>query len=193
MLGKKGLALTDITSALGGDFMLAALADTTATTDTTRKKLNIYFVATLADPSKLMQLAAKASANNGAVTDTGQMAKMKKLLEKIVIRDNMLVISGSKDMATEYFTSPDRRSTNLLDDAKGMQSAVIDLKAVSAYIQATMSNNPKAMLAARICEKLDKIRIENGILDGDNTVLTFEIDTGDPSTNSLKTLVGLLH
>ena len=192
MLGKKGLSITDITSALGGDFMIAALGDTTAATDTTKKKLNIYFVATLGDPSKLMQLAAKASAN-GAATDTAQMAKMKKLLDKIVIRGNTLVISGSKEMAQKYFDSADRRPTSLLDDSKGMQTFVVDLKACGAFVQATMSNNPKAMLAARIFERLDKVRIENGVLDGDNMVLTFEIDTGDPSTNSLKTLVGLLH
>lgn len=193
MLGKKGLALTDITSALGGDFMLAALADTTASTDTTKKRLNIYFVATLGDPAKLMQLAAKASANPGAMTDTAQMAKMKKLMDKMVIRDNMLVISGSKEMAQNYFSNADRRSTALLDDSKGMQTAVIDLKAVSAFIMSTMSNNPKAMLAARVFEKLDRIQIDNGILEGDNTVLTFQIITGDSSTNSLATLVGLLH
>ncbi len=195
MLAKKGLAVTDITSALGGDFMLAVLGDTTAATDTTKKKINFYFVATLGDPAKLMQLAAKASAsaNTGAETDTAQMAKMKKLMEKMVIRDNKLVIAGSKEMAQNYFTTQDHRSTSLLDGTKGMQVAVVDLKALSTFIQATMSANPKAMLAARLAEKLDKIEIDNGFLEGDNSVITFQIITGDPSTNSLKTLVGLLH
>ena len=193
LLGQKGLTITDITSALGGDFMLAALGDTTNATDTTKKRVNILFVATLGDPAKLMQLAAKASANTGTEPDTAHMAMMKKLMDKMVIRDNKLVISKSKEMAQSYFTTQDHRSTALFDDSKGMQTAVIDLKACSAFILATMSDNPKAMLAARIAEKLDKIQIDNGFLEGDNTVVTVQIITGDPSTNSLKTLVGLLH
>jgi hypothetical protein len=33
----------------------------------------------------------------------------------------------------------------------------------------------------------------SGLSDNGNTEVTFQIITGDPSTNSLKTLVSLLH
>jgi hypothetical protein len=49
------------------------------------------------------------------------------------------------------------------------------------------------MVAARVFEKLDKIEFTNGKMDGNNMSITFQIVTGDPSTNSLKTLLSLLH
>jgi hypothetical protein len=49
------------------------------------------------------------------------------------------------------------------------------------------------MIFARVLEKLDKIELKSSLGDGDNMVATFQIITGDPSTNSLKTLVGIMH
>jgi hypothetical protein len=135
-----------------------------------------------------MQISAKLMASS---TDTAKASKMKKLADKMMIRDNLLVISSSHEMAQKYFTNTTRRPTDLLD-GKRMQYAMIDLKAVSAFAAVALSNNPKAMIAARILEKLDKIEISSSLTDG-NTVVTFQIITGDPSTNSLKTLVSLLH
>lgn len=193
MLGKKGLNIDDISGAIGGDFLVAALGDTTTTTDTAKKKLDIYFVATLGDPSKLMRLSAKMMAGAGAA-DTAKAAKMKKLADKMVIRDNLLVISNSKEMALKYLDNTDRRSTALLGDAdKSVAAIVIDLKAVSAFMTATQSGNPKSMVIARVLEKLDKVEVSSRLSDEGNTVGTFQIITGDPSTNSLKTIVSLLH
>jgi hypothetical protein len=131
--------------------------------------------------------------NGGALDDTARMAKMKKLANNLVIRDNMLVISGSKEMAQKYFSNTDRRSTDLIDDSKSMQTFVVNLKAVSTFLGTSKSNDPKAMIFARILEKLDKIELKSSLQDGVNTVTTFQIVTGDPSTNSLKTLVSVLH
>ena len=191
VLGKEGLSVNDLSAVFGGDILFAAVGDTTAITDTTKKKVKMYFVATLGDPTKLMQLTAKLAAAGNASTDTAKAARMKKLADKMMIRDNLLVISGSHEMAQKYFDNSTRRPTDLLD-GKRMQYAMVDLKAASALVTATMSNNPKALMAARILEKLDKIEIGSSLTDG-NTVVTFQIVTGDPSTNSLKTLVGLLH
>jgi hypothetical protein len=188
ILGKQGLSVNDLSAVFGGDILFAAAGDTTAITDTTKKKVNMYFVATLGDPAKLMQISAKLMASS---TDTAKASKMKKLADKMMIRDNLLVISSSHEMAQKYFTNTTRRPTDLLD-GKRMQYAMIDLKAVSAFAAVALSNNPKAMIAARILEKLDKIEISSSLTDG-NTVVTFQIITGDPSTNSLKTLVSLLH
>jgi hypothetical protein len=191
-LAKSGLSIEDISSIFGGDFLIAALADTTATTDTVKKKVNVYFVMTLGDPAKLLQLTAKLAAAGNGSADTGKMAMMKKLGDKMVIRDNTLVISGSREMAQKYFDNQSRRPTDLIDD-KSVQTVVVDLKAVSAYLSTSMTNDPKAMIFARILEKLDKIELKSSLGDGDNMVATFQIITGDPSTNSLKTLVGLMH
>jgi len=190
MLGKKGLSIGDITPIFGGDLMVAALADTTATTDTTKKKINFYFVATLGDPSKMMQLAGKLASGNSPIDDTSAMAKMKKLADKIVVRDNLLVISGSKEMAKKYLDNQDRRSTSLLDDDKSSYAMAVDLKAVSKFVAATMTGNPKALLIARVIEHLDKVELTSK-MNGNNTVMTFQIVTGDTSTNSLKTLISL--
>jgi hypothetical protein len=192
ILGKKGLSVSDISGIFGGDFLIAALADTTATTDTTKKKVQVYFVATLGDPAKMMQVAAKVVASNGVSEDTAQMAKMKKLADKLVIRDNLLVISGSKELANKYFDNQARRPTGPIETDKSFQRLVIDLKAVSTYAAASMASNPKAMVMARILQQLDKVEL-NSMSDGNNTVMTFQIVTGDPSTNSLKTLVSLMH
>jgi hypothetical protein len=194
VLGKSGLSISDISSAFGGDFLVAAVGDTTAMTDTAKKKVDFYFVATLGDPAKLQQLTTKLMANNGkAPGDTAGMAKMKKLANNLAIRDNMLVISGSKEKAQKYFSNTDRRPTDLIEDSKSMQTFVVNLKAVSTFIGTSMSNDPKAMIFARILEKLDKIELNSSMPDGVNTVTTFQIVTGDPSTNSLKTLVSILH
>ena len=197
MLGKKGLAINDITAAFGGDFLFAALGDSTAMTDTTKKKVNFYFVATLGDPSKIMQLASKLMANNSNTTmDSAAMAKlakMKKFADKIVVQDNILVISSSREMAQQYFANHDRRSTDLLGDNNSIQRITIDLKAVSGFIGQSMSGDPKAMIAARVLEKLDKIDFSNGMPDGNNMSMTFQIVTNDPSTNSLATLMSILH
>jgi hypothetical protein len=190
-LAKQGLSVSDISAVFGGDILIAVLGDTTAITDTTKKTINPYFVATLGDPAKMMQVAARLAAASN-ITDTAKAAKMKKMVDKMVIRDNMLVISSSKEMAQKYFDNTTRRPIDLPDGKSG-QYLKIDLKAVSAFAAATMSNNPKAMLAARVFEKLDKIEMTSGLSESGNTIVTFQIVTGDPSTNSLKTLVSLLH
>jgi hypothetical protein len=56
-----------------------------------------------------------------------------------------------------------------------------------------MANNPKMMLFVRVLEKMDKIELKTTMPDGNNLNVTFQIVTGDPSTNSLKTIVSLLH
>jgi hypothetical protein len=191
VLGKQGLSVNDLSAIFGGDILIAAVSDTTAIADTTKKKVNMYFVATLGDPAKLMQLTAKLMAANNSI-DTAKAAKMKKLANRMVIRDNILVISSSKEMAQKYFDNPDRRPI-IIPDNKTPQYLTVDLKAVSTFLAASMSNNPKAMIFARILEKLDKIEMTSGLSDSGNTEVTFQIITGDPTTNSLKTLVSLLH
>ena len=39
----------------------------------------------------------------------------------------------------------------------------------------------------------DKIVFTNGVMDGDNTIADLQILTGDPGTNSLETLMSILH
>jgi hypothetical protein len=190
MLRKQGLTVSDLSAIFGGDILIAAVGDTTAITDTTKKKVNIYFVATLGDPAKLMQLTSKLMA--GGNTDTAMASRMKKLANRMVIRDNIFVISSSKEMAQKYFDNTARRPI-IIPDIKSPQFLTVDLKAVSTFVAASMSNNPKAMIFARILEKLDKIEMTSGLSDNGNTEVTFQIITGDPSTNSLKTLVSLLH
>lgn len=191
LLGKHGLTINDVSNVFGGDFLFAALGDTTATTDTAKKRFDFYLVVTLGDRSKLTQLSAKLMA--GAKDDPAKTAKMKKLSDKMVIHDNMLVVSNTREMAQKYFDNQARRPTDLIPGDKTFQCLAVDLKAVSAFITVTQSNNPKSMVFARILEKLDKVELTTHLSDDNNTVTTFQIATGDPSTNSLKTLVGLMH
>lgn len=193
MLEKKGLSITDIAGAIGGDFLVAVLGDTSAVADTAKKKINFYVVATLGDPAKLMQIAAKMGASGGSTTDTAGTAKMKKLADKLVIQDNMLVVSGTREMAQQYFSNHDRRSTALAGDDNSPVRIAVDLKAVGSFIGQSMASNPKAMIFTRILEKLDKIDFSSTMPDGNNLTMTFQIITAEPSTNSLSTLMSILH
>ncbi|HET6253198.1 MAG TPA: hypothetical protein VFE32_03965 [Puia sp.] len=194
MLQKKGLSIDDFTSAFSGDFLVAALApDSVATTDTAKKKVRFYLVAGVNDPAKLMQLASKLSGVATANPDTSKPHPFKDFANKMVVQDNLLVISGSREQAMSYFTHPGRRSTDNIDVSNNMQSLVIDMKAISNYIGSSMASDPKAMIFARILEKLDKITLTSGLMDGDNTEMTFQIITAEPSNNSLATLLSILH
>ena len=192
MLGKKGLTINDISAVIGGDFLVAALADTAAATDTAKKKINFYVVATLGDPAKLMTIAAKA-AGGGGTMDTAGMAKMKKLMEKLVIQDNLLVVSTTHELALQYVNNHDHRSTALAGEDNNPMHVAIDLKAVSAYLSHSGTSDPKLLVFARVLEKLEKIDFTGGVTDDTNYTLTFQIVTGDPSTNSLATLLNLMH
>lgn len=193
MLAKKGLSIDDITAIFGGDILIAAIApDSVSTTDTAKKKINFYFVASISDPSKLMQLATKLSASAAANPDTAKAGPFKNLAGKMVVQDNLVVISGNREQARKYFTHTDRRPTDMIGNDNDMQRIVIDLKAVGSFIGSSMGSDPKAMIFARILEKLDRIGFTNG-MDGNNSEATFQIVTAEPSTNSLATLMSILH
>jgi hypothetical protein len=118
---------------------------------------------------------------------------MKKLADKLVIRDNMLVVSSTREMAQQYFSNHDRRSTALAGDDNSPVRIAVDLKAVGSFIGQSMASNPKAMIFTRILEKLDKIDFSSTMPDGNNLTMTFQIITAEPSTNSLSTLMSILH
>jgi hypothetical protein len=111
----------------------------------------------------------------------------------MVVQDNLLVISNSREQAQAYFTHTDRRPTDNIGDDNDIQRLVIDLKAVGSFIGNSMTGDPKAMIFARILEKLDKITFSNGAMDGNNSEATFQIITAEPDTNSLATLMSILH
>ncbi len=196
MLAAKGLTLDDVTSLLGGDFLFAALApDSASTTDTTKKKINFYFVTTLGDPAKFMKVAARLSAfKDSTVTgpDSTKSKFFKDLGSKFVVRNDLLVISGSRELALKYFTHSDLRPTDQAGDDANSQSAVIDLKAVGAFLGASASNNPKAKMALHLLERLDTLAISTK-LEGNNRLISVQLTTNEPSTNSLSTLMSALH
>ena len=195
-LAKKGLSLDDFTAVLGGDFLVAALApDSVSATDTAKKKINFYFVTTLGDPVRLLNLAAKLSTLKDSTMTTPDTTKSKiykDLGSKIVVRKDLLVISRSKEQAQKYFSHTDRRSTDQAGDDANRQSVQIDFKALGAFLGTSASNNPKAMIAARLLEKLDKLTV-SGKLEGNNRLITVQLITAEPSINSLSTLMGILH
>lgn len=194
MLAKKGLSIDDFTGVFAGDILIAAIApDSASTTDTAKKKIDFYFVASISDPSKLTELATKLGATAAASSDTAKAGRLRNLANKMVVRDNLLVISNTREQAQDYFTHTDRRPTDNIGDNNDIQHLVIDLKAVSSFIGNSMAGNPKAMIFARILEKLDKITFSNGVMDGNNSEATFQIITAEPSTNSLATLMSILH
>ena len=190
MLQKKGLSFNDISAAFGGDVMLAAMAPDSAATDTARKKPTLFFVASIADPAKMMALSSKlAAAAPGS--DTGK-SPFKNIAANSYLQDNLLVISKSRDKAKSYFDHTDRRTVDLAGDDIHVMRVVINLKAVGTFIGSAMANDPKSMIFARISEKLDKFIINAG-LDGDNTITSFRITMADQSTNSLQTLMSIMH
>jgi hypothetical protein len=196
MLATKGLTLDDFTSVLGGDFLVAALApDSVSATDTAKKKINFYFVTTLGDPTRLLKLATRLSVfkdSTMTMQDTTKSKFFKDLGSKFIVQDNLLVISGSRELARKYFTHSDRRATDQAGDEGNRPSAVIDLKAVSAFLGTSASGSPKAMIAARLLEKLDRLTM-SGKLEGNNRLMTVQLITAEPSANSLNTLLSILH
>jgi hypothetical protein len=196
MLAAKGFALDDVTGLLGGDFLFAALApDSAIITDTTKKKINFYFVTTLGDPAKFMKLAARLSLfKDSTVTspDSTKSKFFKDLGSKFVVQNNLLVISGSRELALKYFSHADLRPTDQAGDGANRQSVVIDLKAVGAFLGANASNNPKAKMALHLVGKLDRLAISTK-LEGNNRLVTVQLITNEPSTNSLSTLMSVLH
>jgi hypothetical protein len=196
ILTAKGLALDDFTTVLGGDFLLAALApDSVSTTDTAKKKINFYFVTTLGDPVQLMKLAARLSVFKDSTmtsTDSTKSKFFKDLGSKFIVQKNLLVISGSRELALKYFTHADLRSTDQAGDDQNRQSVVIDLKAVGAFLGASASNNPKARMATHLLGRLDRLAI-SAKLEGNNRLMTVQLITNEPSTNSLSTLMSALH
>ena len=196
ILAAKGLTLDDLTTVLGGDFLLAALApDSVSTTDTAKKKINFYFVTTLGDPAQLMKLAAKLSVFKDSTmtgTDSTKSKFFKDLGSKFIVQKNLLVISGSRELALKYFTHADLRSTDQAGDDQNRQSVVIDLKAIGAFLGASASNNPKAKMATHLLERLDRLAI-SAKLEGNNRLMTVQLITNEPSTNSLSTLMSALH
>ena len=194
MFAKTGMTLEDFTAPFGGDILVAAIAtDSTITADSAKKKIKFYAVASIADQARLMALAAKLGAKANAAEDTAKHHPFRDLAKKMVIRDNILVISNSADDAGKYFSNQARRSTDLLGANNAMMRVVIDLKAVSSLVGSSMTSDPKMMIVARILDRLDKIIITNGVIEGDTMTLDFQITTGDPNTNSLETLLGIMH
>lgn len=194
MLAKHGLTMDEITAPFTGDVLVAAVVPQPANdADTAKKKIRFYFVAGITDPAKLMKLGAKLHAAAPPAADTSRKNPFRNIQKKMVIRDNLLVISNSREDAEKYFSNQNRRPTDLLGENNAMQRVVIDLKAVSALVGSSMSNDPKAMIASRILERLDKIVFTNGVMDGNNMIADLQILTGDPNTNSLETLMSILH
>jgi hypothetical protein len=196
ILATKNLTLDDLTSVLGGDFLIAILApDSASTTDTAKKKPNFYFVTTLGDPVHFLKLAGKLAVfKDSAMTmqDTTKSKFFKNFGSKFIVKDNLLVISGSRELAQKYFNHSDRRSTDQAGDEENRPSVVIDLKAITAFLGTGDSGSKKAMTAAHLLEKLNRLTV-SGKLEGNNRLMTVQLITAEPSTNSLGTLMSILH
>jgi Domain of unknown function (DUF4836) len=208
ILAAKGFTLDDFTAVLGGDFLFAAFApepvsttdtvsstDTLSKTDTAKKRINFYFVATLGDPAQLMKLAAKLSVfkdSTMTMRDSSKSKFFKDLGSKFIVRNNLLVISNSRELALKYFTHSDLRPTDQAGDDDNGQSIVVDLKATGAYLGTGPSNIPQVKMASHLLERLDRLTI-SAKLEGNNKLTTIQLITNEPSTNSLSTLMSILH
>jgi hypothetical protein len=198
ILSAKSLTISDFTGALNGDFLVAALAADSNSADTGKKKPTWYVVVGLNDPARLWQLAGKLSlfkdsTMNTAPDTTQKPNPFKNLGSKFVIRDNLLVISDSREKARQYFDHTGRRQTDQSDPAGGRIIISLNLKAVSSFLGNSGSGNPKTMMAARVLEKLDKFTISSSAGDGNNFRSSLQITMADPSANSLQTLLSIMH
>lgn len=117
-LATKNLSLADIGNAFTGDFLFAAVAP--PQTDSFQKpKPAIYVVTSINDPSALHKLSEmlKSAKDSTGDDSTGRKATTAgKIKNNFAMRDNILVYSGSKELAEGYFSNTEKRNVDLLTE-----------------------------------------------------------------------------
>src|SRR5258708_3462951 len=205
-LASKGLATDDIIRAFKGDILLAAVQPTDQPDDSTSgksKQPSIYIATTINDMPSFMKLAGKMnlmkdpSATSSGATDDSTSAPtlMDKAKLGYTLKDNILVISTSKQNADAWFSNTEKRSTDFIPALvkDNPFSLLVDLKTVMSFVKGmgngqTSDKNKKAF---QILDALNLFTLAGGAIKDGKVERTFELQLTNTSENTLRTLIGL--
>lgn len=184
-LSSKGLTIAEVMKAFKGDFLIAGLQPANQP-DTGKINPSLFFVTTIGDPGAFMKLAGKLKLGSDT---TGKMKNA------YTLKDNILVVGKTKELTDGYFSNTATRNTDLINDRvrNNLFSLVVDIKAITAFIQSEPTPSPKTQQALHFLGALDRVTFagggfHNGILES-----SFELKMADASENSLRSIFKLLH
>jgi hypothetical protein len=200
MLHNKTPDVARLINAFKGDFLLAAIApkgDTGA-----HAKPNFYFITTINDRTAFLDVAHQIHLIRdpaaGSMPDTGS-SMLGKLKPAYTIHDSICVFSRSHNLTDGYFTTTPHTPGLLSDDFRNNYfTAVVDIKAVLAFLQSASAGNNQNQQSAKSQEmkavlgQFDRFTVTLGLRHGNEMTSSFEIKLADPSVNSLKMLSGFI-
>jgi hypothetical protein len=200
MLATKNLTMDDVLHAFKGDFLLAVL-ESGLKDSAGKPKPEIYFVAPIGDMSalhKLGEMLNKAKDSAAADSSGKKPGMLAKIQDHFAFKDNLLVISGSKEMAESYFSATEKRNTGFVtDDMKSSPAFIyIDLRTLLNLLLGPGSGKEPTEKNQKTLEKLhalDKLVITGGAMHNGEIGTSFELQLDNNGENSLKTLMGMMH
>ena len=199
MLAKKELTVDNIIHSFKGDILLAVVDPANKPVDSSGKKQpSIYLVATIDDLPSFMKLAGKMNLlQDTTAPDSAGSAPHKSLLSMVkstyTLKDNILVISGSKELTDAWFSNSGKRSTDFIPARvkDSPFSLFIDLKNVMGFLQGMSRGEPseKDKKIINALNKLDAFTLTGGAIRDGKVETYMELKMTDPSENSLRSLI----
>ncbi len=209
MLAKKELTVDNIIHSFKGDILLAVVDPADKPADSSGKKQpSIYMVTTIDDLSSFKELARKmnlikdsaaasAEGNMGGDSVKASTILMNKLKMAWTLKDNILVVSFSKQITDGYFSNTDKRSTDFIPSRvkDSPFSLFVDLKTVMGYLQGMNRGEPseKDKKMMNVLNKLDAFTFTGGAIQDGKVETYMELKMTGSSENSLRSLIKMIR
>jgi len=185
-LAPLGLSVNDFAKAIKGDFMVAATMPANLAAPTSSnppsKMPDFFYVVTINDPIALFNINNKLK----LLKDSGAYT----------LKDNILVVSNTKQLADSYF-SAERRNTGFVTDKmkKSPVGVVLNMGLISDFLRTTAPTESESHLHfLDTLKKIDRVSLSSGLLENNNEIETaLDIELVDKSTNSLRAFLQLLN
>jgi hypothetical protein len=207
MLAKKELTVDNIIRSFKGDILLAVVDPADKPGDSSGKKQpSIYIVTTIDDLSSFRELAGKmklmkdstaTSSEGNAGGDSVKVSLMDKLKMAYTLKDNILVVSLSKQLTDAYFSNTDKRNTDFIPARMKDSpfSLFIDVKTLMGFLQGMNRGEPseKDKKIMNALNKLDAFILTGGAIQDGKVETYMELKMTDPSENSLRSLIKMIQ
>lgn len=209
MLARMNLTSEELAKAFAGDLLIAAIgpdkpaAGSPGSDPTGNASLKpvFYGLVTINDPSSFSKVSTQLKLfkkDSIPARDSSGEAPGGKAKGHLfhTFRDHILVFGASQESTDGFFTNPPRGASDLVTEAvrDNPVAIVIDLKAVAAWLQASVNpqqTRGKDQQALAVLSKLDRISYSGGRLSGNEVESVFEVKMADPGKNSLASLLEL--
>jgi Domain of unknown function (DUF4836) len=203
MMNAKETWLVDLTRAFAGDILIAALVPEHP--DTSGKpKPDLFFIAGVSDTAAMLRLGArvKKMSEQSMIADSSdkkaaKAAKFASLMSHFSMKDGILVVSNSDQMAEAYFANTEKRNTDFLTDAftENPMGIYINIRVLARYMLNPGGGEPtekNKKLLDKI-QPLDKLIITAGAIRNGELHTSLELLMDNHGENSLKTLMSMMH